>query len=53
MYVNPVVLTVICGVLFAQFTKVEYLSILIEVNKDHRLFIGPGQIISLIYIFVK
>ena len=34
------------------FFTLKYFSILIKIDKEHRLFIGPGQIITLIFIII-
>ena len=41
------------GVNKGRRVTLKYFSILIKVCRKHRLFIGPGQSISLIYIVVK
>ena len=47
------VLVKIIGVNKGRHVTLKYFSILIKVSRKHRLFIAPGQSISLICIVVK
>ena len=47
------VLVKLIGVNKGKHVTLKYFSILIKVRRKHKLFIGPGQSISLICIVVK
>ena len=49
----PLVLVKLIGVNKGRHVTLKYFIILIKVSRKHRLFIGPGQSISLICIVVK
>ena len=52
-YTHWDVLVKLIGVNKGRHVTLKYFSILIKVSRKHRLFIGPGQGISLICIVVE
>ena len=51
--IMTIILVKLIGVNKGRRVTLKYFSILIKVSRKHRLFISPGQSISLICIVVK